>query len=152
MISSLGNTYRTVNNSNSSNAPFVDLDPFDEEFELEDAPEEELSLTFLLSQSSANFSIENDIPVTIESIVTGNWFSVFLKFWLLSGKGDLAKLAPILLVNIKSGMQGYKEKHAKEFTSEQLLQFHETAPNNEIYLWMKVFFHYVIPFLMYQPQ
>jgi hypothetical protein len=55
------------------------------------------------------------------------WFGVFLKFWRLTGKGDLALLAPILKENNKSGKQGYKEKRTAAgfifFYDESLVEF-----------------------------
>jgi len=44
------------------------------------------------------------------------WFSIFLKFWNFTGKGNLKSLAPLLYSNLTVWETGYEEAHAEPFT------------------------------------
>ena len=52
------------------------------------------------------------------------WFSQFAKFWLMSGKGKLKELAPMLYDSFTTWETNYVERHAHEFTKVQLLSYH----------------------------
>jgi hypothetical protein len=60
------------------------------------------------------------------------WFSIFKKFWLLTGRGDLESLCPLLWTSFDSWEKGYLESHAKEFTRKMLQQYHLTCPENDV--------------------
>jgi hypothetical protein len=54
-------------------------------------------------------------PTTLRS-----WFSMFVKFWLHSGRGDLKLLAPIIEDNLSKWEKNHSVKKSKTFTKEQL--------------------------------
>ena len=65
--------------------------------------------------------------------------SIFSKFWLMTGRGDLKTLAPLLYSLFETWETGYSESHAKEFTREQLLRFHTEYPNDQVGMFLKAY-------------
>jgi len=67
-----------------------------------------------------------------------SWFSVFLKFYLHSGRGDLKKDAPIIATKLNQWEKEYEQIKAKTFTKQDLLPLF-TAPNDTTILQWKVY-------------
>eukprot|EP01036_Dinobryon_divergens_P033151 gene33151-42874_t len=67
------------------------------------------------------------------------WFSMFFKFWKLSGKGDLKSLAPLLYEDLTTWETGYQEAHASDFTREEMIRFHNEADNSPDHTFWKAY-------------
>jgi hypothetical protein len=48
------------------------------------------------------------------------WYSIFLKYWIHTGKGNIDTIAPIIDSDLVKWTKGYEEKKAKVFSKEQL--------------------------------
>jgi hypothetical protein len=48
------------------------------------------------------------------------WYSMFQKYWLHDGKGNLDTIAPIIDSDLVKWSKGYEEKKSKTFSKEQL--------------------------------
>ena len=67
------------------------------------------------------------------------WFSVFLNFFSLSRRSDLKQLIPSMYNDLTRWETGYEERHDSEFTEEQLIRYHEQAPNKTYELLYKCY-------------
>jgi hypothetical protein len=89
----------------------------------------------------------HDAKKTVEGIeknvhaptVFRGWFSMFCKFWKVTGKGNLRDKCPALYESFTDWETGYTQKHAHEFTKEDMLRFHMEAPDDDLYLLVKAY-------------
>ena len=68
-----------------------------------------------------------------------SWFSIFAKFWLITGNGDLKMILPQLYAKFDTWESGYNEKHARAFSKEEMLKFHKEHKNDNIGILYKAY-------------
>jgi len=66
------------------------------------------------------------------------WLSMFLRYWQLTGKGNLKVLCPIIELNITAWETEYNSKSAKTFTKDDFYQLYQMLSTHS-YLLLKVF-------------
>lgn len=62
-------------------------------------------------------------------------FSIFQKYYFITGRGDLKAILPVLYAGFNVWENGYEEKHAKEFSKEQLLALYDLPNTNDTKFW-----------------
>lgn len=72
----------------------------------------------LVKYFNNKYEEEDTAPTSLRS-----WLSIFTKFWLHTGRGDLKTKLPIIEANLNKWEKEHKVKKAKTFTKEDLITF-----------------------------
>jgi len=59
------------------------------------------------------------------------WFSMFVRFWQLTGKGNLHVLVPIIEINLMSWESTYESTSAKALTKQDYLTLYSLSSTDE---------------------
>jgi len=75
---------------------------------------------YFITSHSIDKEEEQDNKQCYAPTTLRGWYSMFQKYWLHNGKGNLDTIAPIIDSDLVKWSKGYEEKKAKTFSKEQL--------------------------------